>query len=132
MAKRLQPLFSRFGIDVRRDIWVVVRPIPGAAGEYVNGNVIRISDATANVADQRIAGGTAAHEVAHIVQHHILGDDVVNLFQYFEDQSWGRSRYGLKPGMDVPIDRVNPVSGEYALEGLADRFADEIFESEAW
>ena len=57
----------------------------------------------------------------------MLGVRGMAVFQHFEEKSWGDARYSLPPALrDTPIEQVNPVSGEYSLETIADRYGYEV------
>jgi hypothetical protein len=124
----LQPLFSRYGVDLG-NVHVVLRDLGGDAGQYVGGNTIALN--RGRIFDSSRSGnevaGWIAHEVAHVWQSRLLGGwsvlrDLIKIETEARAAS-GFAKYGYPEGFNLPAP--NRLPGAASLEGIADRFGDQ-------
>jgi hypothetical protein len=145
----LDEVFSRFGLDVR-EVWVVVKPIPVegsppdnpdyAAGMHRRGQGIALGHHIPSLSPDEIVARVLGHEIGHVVQEMTLGEDRTNARSWEDERNfpvmpvrvdgevqWRDTRYEMPLRLrSIPVERINPVSQEYALEAFATRFGDEV------
>jgi hypothetical protein len=122
---RLLRLFGRFGLDLGQ-LRFALRVLGGQAQGLNYGDTIYLYPRFGRGwYDEQL--GLLAHEITHAVQYRKLGRAALALRHARERQRSGGNLYDPAPKLTAtPIADVDPVTPDYYLEQLAERFRQAV------